>query len=119
MSVRKPVKEKSPIISGRSRLFSALMDSVPMPSLAHYGLSTKCRQQFLDSVDRLIDEPVEVLVGNHLGNNDALNKVRRRQENPDGPNPFVDPSEWKRFLTARAELVRKLMIEDPVVPMCR
>ena len=52
--------------------------------------------------------------GNHLGNYDALDKVCRREESPDGPNPFVDPSEWKRFLTGRAELVRQLMIEDPV-----
>ena len=56
---------------------------------------------------------MEVLVGNHLGNYDPLNKVRRREENPDGPNPFVDPTEWKRFLTQRAELVRDLMRDDP------
>ena len=77
-------------------------------------LPTDCRQQFLNAVEKLMDEPVEVPVGNHLGNYDALNKVCRREESPDGPNPFVDPSEWKRFLTGRAELVRQLMIEDPV-----
>ena len=41
---------------------------------------------------------MEILVGNHLGNCDALGKVRRRKEDPDGPNPFVDPTEWNRFL---------------------
>ena len=70
-------------------------------------------KDYLDAAERLKDEPVEVLVGNHLGNYDALGKVRRRQENPDGPNPFVVPGEWKRFLTQRAEMVRELMREDP------
>ena len=90
------------------------INSMRSSFLRRFGLSAGCRQQFLDAVEKLMDEPVEILVGNHLGNYDALNKVRRREECPDGPNPFVDPTEWKRFLTGRAELVRKLMIEDPV-----
>lgn len=81
--------------------------------LQRFGLSGKCRQQFINGVERLKDEPVEIFVGNHLGNYDALGKVRRRQENPGGPNPFIDPTEWKRFLTRRAELVRNLMQQDP------
>lgn len=90
------------------------INSMRSEFLRRFDLPTDCRQQFLNAVEKLMDEPVEVLVGNHLGNYDALNKVCRREESPDGPNPFVDPSEWKRFLTGRAELVRQLMIEDPV-----
>ena len=89
------------------------INSMRTTFLNRFGLSAECRQQFLDAVDKLMDEPVEIVVGNHLGNYDALNKVRRREESPDSPNPFVDPSEWKRLLTKQAELVRKLMIEDP------
>ena len=89
------------------------INSMRTTFLNRFGLSAECRQQFLDAVDKLMDEPVEIVVGNHLGNYDALNKVRRREESPDSPNPFVDPSEWKRLLTRQAELVRKLMIEDP------
>ncbi len=89
------------------------INSMRSAFLRKFGLSADCRQQFLDAVEKLMDEPVEILVGNHLGNYDPLNKVRRREENPDGPNPFVDPTEWKRFLTQRAELVRDLMRQDP------
>ena len=89
------------------------INSMRTKFLREYGLPADCRQKFLDAAERLKDEPVEVLVGNHLGNYDALGKVRRRQENPDGPNPFVVPGEWKRFLTQRAEMVRELMREDP------
>ena len=81
--------------------------------LRQYGLTAECRQQFLDAVAKLRDEPVEVLVGNHLWNYDAEGKLRRRAEDPNGPNPFVRPGEWKRFLDARAEQVRKLIVEDP------
>jgi metallo-beta-lactamase class B len=90
------------------------INSMRSAFLRRFSLPLDCRQQFLDSVERLIDEPVEIMVGNHLGNYDALNKVRRREEFPDDANPFIDPSEWKRFLTGRAEAVRKLMIDDPV-----
>ena len=90
------------------------INSMRTPFLRRFGLPANCRQQFLDSVAKLMDEPVEVVVGNHLGNYDALEKVRRREETPDAPNPFVDPSEWKRLLTGKAESVRQLMIDDPV-----
>jgi metallo-beta-lactamase class B len=81
--------------------------------LRKYGLSAECRQQFLDGVERLKDEPVEVFVGNHLPNYDAEGKLRRRAENPDGMNPFVQPGEWKTFLLKRAEIVSKLIVDDP------
>ena len=91
------------------------INSMRSTFLHRFDLPLDCRRQFLDSVEKLLDEPVEILVGNHLGNYDALNKVRRRQEEPDAPNPFIDPTEWKRFLLGRAELVRELMVEDPTV----
>ena len=81
--------------------------------LRRYGLSAECRRQFLDAVEKLKDEPVEVFVGNHLSNYDALEKLRLREENPEGDNPFVKPGEWKRFLEARAEQGRELIAKDP------
>lgn len=89
------------------------INSMRMPFLQKFGLSPDCRQQFLDAVEKLMDEPVEILVGNHLGNYNALRKVQYRKEHPDAPNPFVDPAEWKHFLAGRAELVRKLIRDDP------
>lgn len=89
------------------------INSMRMPFLQKFGLSPDCRQQFLDAVEKLMDEPVEIPVGNHLGNYNALRKVQYRKEHPDAPNPFVDPAEWKHFLAGRAELVRKLILDDP------
>ena len=90
------------------------INSMRTKFLGRYGLSAECRQQFLDGVERLKDEPVEVFVGNHLGNYRAMEKLRMREEDPDGPNPFVDPGEWKRFLTAKAEELRKLIADGTI-----
>ena len=81
--------------------------------LREYGLTAECRRQFLDGVERLKDEPVEVMVGNHLNNYDAMGKLQLRREDPKGENPFVRLGEWKRFLLDRAEIVRKLIADDP------
>ena len=89
------------------------INTMKMKFLREYGLTAECRQQFLDGVERLKDEPVEVMVGNHLGNYDAMGKLRLRSKNPDGENPFVRPGEWKRFLLERAETVRELIASDP------
>lgn len=80
--------------------------------LRRYGLSTECRAQFLAGLDRLKREPVDVFVGNHLGNNSSLEKVARREAAPDGPNPFIDPEEWLRFLNSKEADFRRFLEED-------
>lgn len=88
-------------------------NSMKMSFLREYGLSADCRTQFLEGLQRLKKEHVEVVVGNHLGTFYVEEKLRRRKENPDGPNPFVDPSEWIRFLTHTEMKFRTLLAEDP------
>ena len=80
--------------------------------LRRYGLSTECRTQFLAGLERLKREPVDVFVGNHLGNNCSLEKVARREAAPDGPNPFIDPGEWLRFLNGKEAEFRRFLEED-------
>lgn len=65
----------------------------------HYPETTP--QDFLDSMDKIMDEPVELWLGSHPTkyHNDALAKRTKMLEDPDGPNPFiVDPSEWKAYI---------------------
>lgn len=57
------------------------------------------RRQFLDGLDHVFDEHVDILLGNHPNQNDTVGKRQRMLEHPDGPNPFVDPGEWQRYLT--------------------
>ena len=88
-------------------------NSMRMKFLRQYGLSTECRRQFPAGLEKLKKEPVEIVVGNHLFNYHVEEKLRFRRENPDGPNPFVDPGEWGRFLEERARKFRAEMAEDP------
>lgn len=87
--------------------------SMEMKFLRKYGLSANCRREFLAGLEKLRKEPVEIVVGNHLSNYHVEEKLRRRAESPDGPNPFVDPGEWVRFLTEREAMLRELIARDP------
>ena len=60
------------------------------------GLPMSIQQDFWDSIDKVWDEEVDVMLGNHPFHNDTFDKNERRV--PGGPNPFVDPTEWKRYL---------------------
>ena len=50
----------------------------------------------LRSIERIWDEPVDIHLGNHPGNNRTLDK--RAQQLRDGGNPFIDPTSWRTFL---------------------
>ena len=63
----------------------------------------KARQTYLDSLAKVRDEKVDIFLGNHADNNDTLGRRRLQLENPAGPNPFVDPDLWRRFLDSRRE----------------
>lgn len=56
-----------------------------------------CRADYLRSIQRLLDEPVDVFIGNHCWNNDTDGKAARLAAG--GGNPFIDPGEWTCFLT--------------------
>lgn len=38
------------------------------------------------------------MLGNHAGHNRTVEKRQLMIQNPEGTNPFIDPSEWKRYL---------------------
>ena len=69
--------------------------------LTRYGLPQSLRQAYLDSLDRLKREPVDILLGAHPSQNDTLGK-RARQTGTH--NPFLDPLAWPAYL---ADLERR------------
>lgn len=74
--------------------------------LEQYGLSTDCRQKFLEAIDRVKERPVDIFIGNHVWNNDTLGKYERMLAGEQ--DAFVDSGEWKRFLEKCAENARAL-----------
>ncbi len=55
-----------------------------------------CRTAYLNSIERLQKEHVDVFIGNHTWNNDTFNKANILKET--GENTFIDDKLWHRFL---------------------
>lgn len=53
---------------------------------------------FLESIRRLRQQPVDIVLGNHPAPNRILEKREKMLADPAGPNPFIDPSDWGRYL---------------------
>ncbi len=71
-------------------------NSMKKSFLDKYGLTYATRESFVPAIDSFIDEPVDILLGNHVHNNDTIGKGKRIT---DEFNPFIDPTAWRRFLT--------------------
>lgn len=63
----------------------------------------KCAHMF-KSIDKLWNEKVDIVLGNHPNQNCSIEKRQHMIENP-GSNPFINPLSWRIFLT---ELKTKL-----------
>lgn len=61
------------------------------------GLPADIRETFAKSIDKVYDEEVDIMLGNHPFHSDTFDKNERRKQ--EGGNPFVDPTEWQRYLT--------------------
>ncbi len=56
---------------------------------------------FLASIDKVWDEPVDIMLGNHPFHNDTWKK--RAAQIKGDEDAFVDPNEWHRYLSELKE----------------
>jgi metallo-beta-lactamase class B len=73
--------------------FSALTDE----RLAKMHLDPSIRDEFSASIEKVWDEEVDVMLGNHPFHNDTFEKYDRRLAGE--KDAFIDPTEWQRYLT--------------------
>ena len=71
------------------------------------GFSFENRQKYFDSLDKLECEKVDIVLGNHVGQNDTVGKLKKVAEG--NKDAFVDPSEWKSFLAKYRTKLKKLI----------
>lgn len=57
------------------------------------------REDFFGHIERIVDWPMDIYLSSHTFQNYTKEKLEKRKADPDGRNPFIDPSEWKRILT--------------------
>ncbi len=62
--------------------------------LNKYQLSFRCRDVFKESIRKIINEQVDIVLGNHPHHNDTQGKLQKVLMG----ESIVDTNEWKRFL---------------------
>lgn len=80
------------------------------------GISRLMRREYMRTLDRLSEERVEELIGNHSWN-DQIPKTYalwRERGFDEKDNPFVDPARWGRFLEKCRGKMREVMREESV-----
>ena len=56
-----------------------------------------CREAYINSINRLMKEKVDVFIGNHTWNNDTFGKAKLLKTAKE--NPFIDGTLWHKFLS--------------------
>ena len=69
------------------------------------------RREFMESLKKVEDEPVDIFLGNHTRNNQLLEKRALMLKGADH-NPFIDPNEWKAYMQETQRKLQKFM-DDP------
>ena len=72
------------------------LNAMTLPYMTRNDDPLDCPEQMLRSIKRIWDEPVDIHLGNHPGNNHTLEK--RAKQLQDGSNPFIDPDGWHTYL---------------------
>ena len=88
--------------SGTNQLKKAWMHDYDVPYL--------CRGQFFDSVERLLREPVDVMIGNHSWQNRTPEKYEMMATAEQ--NPFIDPTEWAAYLKKLRGQLEEIILRE-------
>ncbi len=72
------------------------------------------RRKFIQSIEKLKNEKVEIFLGNHLENNKTEEKLEILEKNGYEENPFIKNSreEWEAFLEERMLKIKRIIDEN-------
>ena len=79
--------------------------------LKSHSLTAECREKYIYGMNRVINEKVDITLGNHVGQNDTEGKLARLGK--EDKNPFIDPTEWQRFITKCRDGMLEMTESDP------
>ena len=88
--------------SGVNQLKKDFMEKNKVPNI--------CRELFFASVERLLTRKVDVMIGNHSWQNHTLEKRDRMKDAK--INPFIDPTEWGKYLNGLRSSLEKIIEEE-------
>lgn len=80
--------------------------------LDKYNLPYSCRDEFVASMKKLQKEKVDIFLGNHVGNNNTIEKAQRIK---DGDKlAFVNPDEWIPFAQSCIENLEDMIAKESI-----
>ena len=68
------------------------------------------RGAFFKTLDRLEEEHVDIMVGNHVWQNNQDEKYKKLFVSPE--NPFIDPTEWMKYVKQARKALWKIIREE-------
>ena len=87
-------------------------NTLTVQHLDEYGDTARTMwQTYEDSIRKVLPRKVDIFLGNHTVNNRTLEKQSMLKENP-SVNPFIDPSEWETYLSAKIEELHAFIREQ-------
>ena len=86
------------------------MNSMKRAFLDKYGLSDSCRGEFLAAMERLKPLPVDIYLGNHVGQNATPERYKRLLAGD--KDAFVDPQAWGIFADQCKQKILKVIEND-------
>lgn len=86
------------------------MNSMKRDFLDRYGMGDDLRRRFRADVERLKELPVDIVLGNHPGQNHTVEKLARLRAGD--AEAFIDPSEWRSLMERCAMQVDQIVAEE-------
>lgn len=87
------------------------INSLKKAFLDKYSLPYSLRKDYFDSIDKLMNEKVDIFLGNHAWQNNTPEKYE--QSLVSHTNPFIDSFEWTKFLkNCRSRLIQMMQEES-------
>ena len=80
-------------------------------ALKRNGQPLSLQTKFWESIEKVWDEEVDVMLGNHPFHNDTYRKYQRMMQGDRGA--FIDNTEWRRFLLELKEKYREFLSKVP------
>ncbi len=85
-------------------------NQLKLPFLAERGLLLFRRAHFFRSIERLKNERVELMVGNHTWNNQLPERYQKSLESDE--NPFIDETLWGTFLDKTEQQMLDVIVDE-------
>lgn len=83
-------------------------NSMTKSFLNRYNLSHDCRIKHRESLEKLMNEKVDIVLGNHPPQNDTTSKLEKVLKG----ESIIDSSEWTTFLQTRINLLDEFIKSD-------